>query len=379
MRARPSTVRCCAAIRRRFGDEYGDADVSDVRRAAERRAADGTAASNRPRCGSRPQRDVLTVAPREHGHVFIQDLRYALRTMAARPGFTAVADPVAGARHRRQHRDLQLVERRPARLAAGVRDPGELVMLTDPDEAGMWSGTLERPHRRPASLAHLRRIRAAAGSRRRLLGLMASQSSLSTWQVRFEGEAAGWEEARGRLVSGGVLPGAGRRPRRSAGSSRPTTDRVRHRRRRHQLQLLAATLRRPSRRARARPSRSASDRSDHHRRRAVGLRRRNQRPAAGPLAAAATAAQRAARQQLAARHAARQGDVAPRVRPAEARRDARRRRKAEANAIFQAGLRVVLWRGRLRGTPRASSWISASRSSPARAAHRRCASSSPSR
>ncbi len=35
--------------------------------------------------------DALTIAPKEHGHVILQDLRYALRTMAARPGFTAVA------------------------------------------------------------------------------------------------------------------------------------------------------------------------------------------------------------------------------------------------------------------------------------------------
>src|SRR2546425_10212242 len=43
---------------------------------------------------------------------------------------------------------------------------------------------------------------------------MASQSSLSTWQVRFDGDA--WEEAVGRLVSGGffqvlgVAPAIGR-------------------------------------------------------------------------------------------------------------------------------------------------------------------------
>src|SRR5262245_30939251 len=35
--------------------------------------------------------DALTIAPREHAHVILQDLRYAGRTMAARPTFTAVA------------------------------------------------------------------------------------------------------------------------------------------------------------------------------------------------------------------------------------------------------------------------------------------------
>ena len=36
-------------------------------------------------------RDAFTIAPKEHGHVILQDVRYALRTMAAHPGFAAVA------------------------------------------------------------------------------------------------------------------------------------------------------------------------------------------------------------------------------------------------------------------------------------------------
>ncbi len=35
--------------------------------------------------------DALSIAPKEHWHVILQDLRYALRIMAARPSFTIVA------------------------------------------------------------------------------------------------------------------------------------------------------------------------------------------------------------------------------------------------------------------------------------------------
>jgi hypothetical protein len=39
----------------------------------------------------RAARHLFTIAPREHWHVIRQDLRYAFRTMAARPGFASVA------------------------------------------------------------------------------------------------------------------------------------------------------------------------------------------------------------------------------------------------------------------------------------------------
>ena len=50
-----------------------------------------------------------------------QDVRYALRTMRRNPLFTRSGGAVARARHRRQHRHLQLHGRDPAPIAAGCR------------------------------------------------------------------------------------------------------------------------------------------------------------------------------------------------------------------------------------------------------------------
>ena len=48
----------------------------------------------------------------------LQDLRYGWRTLGQDSGIRHRRDPDAGARHRRQHRDLQLRRRRPAQAAA---------------------------------------------------------------------------------------------------------------------------------------------------------------------------------------------------------------------------------------------------------------------
>jgi predicted permease len=154
--------------------------------------------------------DAIKVGPTEHAHVLGQDLRYALRTMAARPGFTATAllslalgiganTAIFKLWHAVLHAPLPM-----------VAQPGQLVMLTNPDESGSltggWNGRADGP-RSWVTYAEFEQLRDQAD---RFSSLMASQSSLGTWQIRFQGD--GWEESRGRLVSGGFFEVLGVRP-----------------------------------------------------------------------------------------------------------------------------------------------------------------------
>ena len=192
-------LRCYPAP---FRDEYGDEmyltfaeQLNDARRTGRplRQALVWIEAAG----------DVLTVAPKEHAHVLFQDLRYAFRTMAARPGFTAVAilslalgiganTAIFSLWNGVLHASLPVVQR-----------PDELVILTDPGEAGLWRGTWNGRTDGPRdwlTYAEFEQLRDRADV---FSGLMATQSSISTWQVRADGEA--WEDARGRLVSGGFF------------------------------------------------------------------------------------------------------------------------------------------------------------------------------
>ncbi len=84
-----------------------------------------------------------------------------------------------------------------------VRDPGQLVMLSNPDEAGRWTGRWTGGTDGPRYWLTYEEFEQLRDHADLFSMVMASQSSLSAWQVRREdGE---WEEVRGRLVSGGFF------------------------------------------------------------------------------------------------------------------------------------------------------------------------------
>ena len=195
-------LRCYPAA---FRDEYGDEmcltfaeQLNDARRTGRR--------LRQTRVWIEAAGDVLTVAPKEHAHVFIQDLRYAFRTMAARPGFTAIA-VLSLALGIGANTAIFSVWNGVVRAPLpAVHKPGELVMFTDPGEAGMWRGTWESRTDGPRdwlTYAEFEQLRDHVGG---VSAMMATQSSISTWPVRVDGDGrAGWEDARGRLVSGGFF------------------------------------------------------------------------------------------------------------------------------------------------------------------------------
>jgi putative ABC transport system permease protein len=144
-----------------------------------------------------------SIAPGDSsGHVLgdlLQDLRYARRTMAARPGFTAVAMLSLALGIGANTAIFSLWNGVLHASLPRVHSPEQLVMLSNPDESGSWTGSTPGP-RSWLTYAEFEQLRDHADG---FSAVMASQSSLRTWQVRVEGGE--WEPASGRLVSGGFF------------------------------------------------------------------------------------------------------------------------------------------------------------------------------
>ena len=150
--------------------------------------------------------DVLTIAPKEHWHVIVQDLRYALRIMAASPSFTAVAILSLALGIGANTAIFSLWNGVLHASLPSVYKPEQLVMLSNPDTAGMWHGNSDGD-RDWLTYSEFEQLRDHVDG---FSAVMASQSSLDGWQVRFKG--GDWEEAHGRLVSGGYFEFLGVHP-----------------------------------------------------------------------------------------------------------------------------------------------------------------------
>jgi predicted permease len=192
-----------------FREEYGRQmslmfaeQLADARRAGARRSE--------ATLWAQAARDLATIAPREHWHVILQDLRYAVRTMALKPAFTAVAILSLALGIGANTAIFSLWNGVLHAALPGVENPDRLVMLTDPAASGMWrgrwTGATDGP-RAWVSYAEFEQLRDHAPG---FSSMMASQSSLETWPVGVDGGAL--EDARGRLVSGRFFDVLGARP-----------------------------------------------------------------------------------------------------------------------------------------------------------------------
>ena len=195
-------LRCYPAA---FRDEYGiQMQLTFAEQLGEARRSGG--AKEQAALWINAASDTLTIAPQEHWHVIAQDVRYALRAMAARPGFAAVAILSLALGIGANTAIFSLWNSVLHAPLSGVSRPGELVILTNPEDAGMWHGD-GRGDREWLTFQEFEQLRDHAGS---FSAMMASESSLDRWPARFAGQD--WENVHGRLVSDGYFQFLGAKP-----------------------------------------------------------------------------------------------------------------------------------------------------------------------
>jgi predicted permease len=154
--------------------------------------------------------DLLFTAPKEHWHVIHQDLRHAIRILAATPGFTLVAVLLLALGIGANAAIFSLVNN-VLMSKLPVRNPQELVLLTDPNDSGMSIGS-NNGERGLLTYAEFRQLQDRTRS---FASMMASQSATSNIQARVAGGTE-TEKLVIALVSGsyfstlGVNPEVGR-------------------------------------------------------------------------------------------------------------------------------------------------------------------------
>jgi predicted permease len=180
-------------FRREYGEEMARAFSQEMRTARQRGSRREQAA-----IWLRSTLGIIRTAPQEHWHVIKQDVRYAVRTLAAQPGFTTVA-VLSLALGIGANVAIFSVVNSLLLGALPVAKPGELMMLTDPGGRGTWTGS-SPGERSLMTHAEFEQLRDETGV---FSHLMASQSSVSRVQVRVNGAEP--EEIQSRMVTAGYF------------------------------------------------------------------------------------------------------------------------------------------------------------------------------
>jgi predicted permease len=128
-----------------------------------------------------------------------QDVQCALRMMHRGPGFTAVAVLSLALGIGANTAIFSLWNSVAHAPLPAVHRPNELVILSNPAASGSWTGRWDGRTDGPRSWLTYGEFEELRDHADAFSALMASQSSLNTWQVRVENGT--WEEARARLVS----------------------------------------------------------------------------------------------------------------------------------------------------------------------------------
>ena len=129
-------LRCYPAA---FRDEYGgQMELAFAQQLGEARQT-GSRGRRAALCMSAAW-DALTVAPGEHWNAIHRDIRFALRALAAHPGFAAVAILSLTLGIGANTAIFTLWNGVLHSSLPGVQHPEQLVILSNPESAGLWHG-----------------------------------------------------------------------------------------------------------------------------------------------------------------------------------------------------------------------------------------------
>jgi predicted permease len=185
-----------------FRDEYGhdmvDAFESQLHEAAQR---GGWIAATGIWVGT--LYDLLFTAPKEHLHVIKQDLRHAIRILAANPGFTVIAVLLLALGIGANAAIFSLVNN-VLMSTLPVQNPQELVILSNPNASGVSIGS-NGGDRSLLTYAEFRAIQERTP--RSFVSVMASQSATNEIQARIGGGEP--ELITYRMVSASYFPTLG--------------------------------------------------------------------------------------------------------------------------------------------------------------------------